>query len=262
MLAVSFSTPTEAIRPGLHLFPLEFSLDAYKNAFSSNQIWVGFGNTIFRTVVGTILALVFMSLTAYPLSKKYLPHRTFFTLLIVFTMFFQGGLIPTYLLIKEVGLMDSRLVYVLAPPFFISTFSLLILRNFFMQIPAELEESAKMDGASDIKILFSIILPLSKPILATVGLWMAVNQWNSWFDGLLYIQDTDKMVLQTYLRRLVIENNTQEMQAMMDQTGGQDVVPESIKAATIMLATIPILVVYPFLQKYFTKGIFIGSVKG
>ncbi|CAG7645411.1 carbohydrate ABC transporter permease [Paenibacillus allorhizosphaerae] len=261
-LAVSFSTPVEAIRPGLHIFPLEWSLEAYKTVFVSSQIWIGFGNTIFRTVVGTLLSLIFMSMVAYPLSKKYLPHRTFYTMLIVFTMFFQGGLIPTYLLIKQLGLINSHWVYVLAPPFLISTFSMLILRNFFMQIPSELEDSAKMDGASDIRVLVSLILPLSKPILATVGLWSAVNHWNAWFDGLLYIQDPAKMVLQIYLRRLVVENQTQEMQALLDQPGVQNMIPETIKAATLMVATIPILIVYPFLQKYFVKGIFVGSLKG
>ncbi|GGD61663.1 carbohydrate ABC transporter permease [Paenibacillus nasutitermitis] len=261
MLAVSFSTPIEAIRPGLHLIPLEFSLDAYKQAFASQQIWIGFGNTIFRTVVGTLLGLFFMSITAYPLAKKQLPHRKWFTLLIVFTMFFQGGLIPTYLLIKNIGLINTQWVYILAPPFLISTFSLIILRNFFMNIPSELEDSAKIDGANEVRILFSLVIPLSKPILATVGLWLAVSHWNAWFDGLLYIQDTTKMLLQIYLRRLVIDNSQNEMSMIMDQMAG-DVVPESIKAAVLMIATIPILLVYPFLQKYFVKGIFIGSLKG
>lgn len=261
VLSVSLSTPAEAIRPGLHLYPKEISLEAYAKTFVSSQIWVGYKNTIFRTVVGTIIALFVMSLTAYPLSKKYLPHRSFYTLLIVFTMFFSGGLIPAYMLIKGLGLINSVWVYIL--PVMIKTFSLLILRNFFMAIPSELEDSAKIDGASELRILMSIVLPLSKPVLATIGLWQAVNHWNDWFDGLLYIQDPSKMVLQIFLRKLIVSNEAQEINAIMNQVPGMEIVtPETIKAATLMVATLPILIVYPFIQKYFVKGIMVGSLKG
>ncbi|MBD2870605.1 carbohydrate ABC transporter permease [Paenibacillus arenilitoris] len=261
LLSVSLSTPAEAIRPGLHVYPLEFSLEAYNKTFASSQIWIGFKNTIFRTVAGTFLALFMMALTAYPLSKKYLPHRSFYTLFIVFTMFFSGGLIPSYLLIKGIGLINSVWVYVI--PVMIQTFSLLVMRNFFMEIPSELEDSAKMDGAGDFRILLSIILPLSKPIMATVGLWQAVNHWNAWFDGMLYIQDPSKMVLQMFLRKLIVSGEEQEMNAIMNQAPGVEIVtPETIKAATLMVATLPILIVYPFIQKYFVKGIMVGSLKG
>lgn len=263
LLSVSFSTPTEAIRPGFHLYPQQFSLEAYRKAFESKQIWIGFGNTALRTVAGTLLSLLMTAITAYPLSKPDLPHRSFYTMVFVFTMFFQGGLIPTYLLIKNIGLLDSRWVFILAPPFLIGTFSLLIMRNFFMSLPSELEDAAKIDGASDIRVLFSIVLPLSKPILATVGLWSAVGHWNSWFDGMLYIQDSSKMLLQTFLRRLIVENRDQDVQALLDQTlGAQDVIPETVKAATLIVTIIPIIIVYPILQKYFVKGILVGSLKG
>jgi putative aldouronate transport system permease protein len=261
LLSVSLSTPNEAIRPGIHLYPKEISLEAYKKTFASAQIWVGYKNTVFRTVVGTFFALFMMALTAYPLSKKNLPHRSFFMLFILFTMFFSGGLIPTYLLIKGLGLINSVWVYIF--PVMIQTFSLLIMRNFFMNIPNELEDSAKIDGASDFRILFSIVLPLSKPILATIGLWQAVNHWNAWFDGLLYIQDPGKMVLQIFLRKLIVSNESQAMGQIMNQVPGVEIVtPETIKAATLMVATIPILIVYPFIQKYFVKGILVGSLKG
>ncbi|MBB6732325.1 carbohydrate ABC transporter permease [Cohnella sp. CBP 2801] len=263
LISVSFSTPTEAIRPGFHLYPREISLEAYRKTFDSRQIWIGFGNTAFRTAVGTALSLLFMALTAYPLSKRDLPHRTFYTMVFLFTMFFQGGLIPTYLLVKQLGLLDSRLVFLVAPPFLISTFSLLIMRNFFASIPAELEDAARIDGAGDLRTLFSIVLPLSKPILATVGLWSAVGHWNSWFDGMLYIQDSSKMLLQTYLRRLVVENRDQDVQALMDQMiGVQDVIPETVKAAALIVTVVPIVALYPFLQKYFVQGVMIGSLKG
>ncbi|ANE45912.1 ABC transporter permease [Paenibacillus swuensis] len=263
LMSVSFSTPPEAIRPGIHLFPKELSLEAYRKVFQSERVWIGFGNTLFRTLVGTPLALLFMAATAYPLSKKYLPHRSFYTMFFVFTMFFQGGLIPTYLLVKNLGMIDSRWAYILLPPFLISTFSMLIMRNFFASLPEELEDSAKIDGASDIRILFSIVLPLSRPILATIGLWTAVHHWNAWYDGLLYIQDPKLMVLQTYLRRLVVENMTVETQALMDQVSGvESVIPETVKAATLMVSIVPIMVVYPFIQKYFVKGVLVGSLKG
>ncbi|GAA3403394.1 carbohydrate ABC transporter permease [Paenibacillus hodogayensis] len=255
-LAVSLSTPAEAIRQGIHIIPLEFSLAAYKEVFSSKTVWSGLGNSLFRTVVGTALMLFMMTIGAYPLSKKNLPHRNVYTMFIVITMFFSGGLIPTYLLIKSLHLIDSR--WALIIPGLINTFSMMIMRNFFMGVPDELEESAKIDGANDIRILFTIVVPLSMPIMATVGLWSAVYHWNGWFDALIYIQDSSKQVLQIYLRKLVVSNEDTALQAMMSGT----VTSESIKAAVIMFVTMPILVIYPFLQKYFVKGALIGSLKG
>ncbi|CAM3825909.1 carbohydrate ABC transporter permease [Cohnella lubricantis] len=261
LLSVSLSTPAEAIRPGPHLYPLEFSLEAYRKTFEYGLIWIGYRNTLIRAAGGTFIALFMIALTAYPLSKRYLPHRSFYTLFIVFTMFFSGGLIPTYMLIKNIGLMDSMWVYIL--PVMIPTFSLLIMRNFFMEIPDELEDSAKIDGAGDFRSFVSIVLPLSKPILATVGLWQVVNHWNAWFDAMLYIQDPGKIVLQMFLRKLIVSNEAQELNAMMNQAPGVEIVtPETIKAAALMVSTLPILVVYPFIQKYFVKGILVGSLKG
>ncbi|MDF2835312.1 MAG: binding-protein-dependent transport system inner rane component [Paenibacillus sp.] len=256
--SVSLSSPSEAGRFGFHLYPKDIDFFAWKQVLSQTKIWTGFGNSVFRTVVGTFLSLVAMSLCAYPLSRKYLPHRSFYTMVILFTMFFGGGTIPTFLLIKELELMNSVWVYIV--PGLIPTFSMLVLRNFFMAIPAELEESAKIDGANDIRILFGIILPLSKPVLATLALWSAVGHWNSWFDAVLYISDADKQVLQFFLREIVITNTDAE-------TFGRTVVGNfkygpAIKAATIIFAALPILIVYPFLQKYFVKGTMIGSLKG
>ncbi|MCR2807603.1 carbohydrate ABC transporter permease [Paenibacillus soyae] len=256
--SVSLSSPSEAGRFGFHLYPKEIDFFAWKQVLSQTKIWIGFGNSVFRTVVGTFLTLIAMSLCAYPLSRKYLPHRSFYTMIILFTMFFGGGTIPTFLLIKELNLMDSVWVYIV--PGLVPTFSMLVLRNFFMAIPAELEESAKIDGANDIRILFGIILPLSKPVLATLALWSAVGHWNSWFDAVLYITDADKQVLQFFLREIVITNTDAE-------TFGRTVVGNfkygpSIKAATIIFAALPILIVYPILQKYFVKGTMIGSLKG
>lgn len=260
VLSVSLSTPSEAIRPGIHLYPKEFTFAAYEQAVQTKGIWMGYYNTIFRTVVGTLLSLVVMTMGAYALSKKYLPHRGFYTMFIVITMFFSGGLIPTFLLIKGLGLYDS--LWALIIPGLINTFYMLIMRNFFLGLPQELEDSAKMDGAHDFQILFRIVLPISKPILATISLWLAVHHWNEWFQGLIYIQDQSKLVLQIYLRRLIVESSDLETKQLMDQAAEQDVVAESVKAAVLMIATLPILVVYPFIQKYFVKGALIGSVKG
>ncbi|MDQ0112170.1 carbohydrate ABC transporter permease [Paenibacillus harenae] len=258
LASVSLSSPAEASRFGFHLYPKDIDLTAWNQVVSQKKIWIGFGNSVFRTVVGTFLTLIAMSLCAYPLSRKYLPHRSFYTMVILFTMFFGGGIVPTYLLIKWLGLMNSVWVYIL--PGIVPTFSMLVLRNFFMSIPAELEESAKIDGANDIRILFGIVLPLSKPVLATLALWTAVGHWNAWFDAVLYISDQSKQVLQFFLREIVITNADAE-------TLGRSAIANvryeaSIKAATVMFAVLPILIVYPFLQKYFVKGTMIGSLKG
>lgn len=256
--SLSLSSPSEASRFGFHVYPREIDFFAWSQVLSQSKIWTGFGNSVFRTVVGTTLSLIAMSMCAYPLSRKYLPHRSFYTMFILFTMFFGGGIIPTYLLMKWLHLLDSRWIYIL--PGLIPVFSMLVLRNFFMSIPTELEESAKIDGAHDISILYRIILPLSKPVLATLALWSAVGHWNAWFDAVLYVSDPEKQVLQFFLREIVIINTDAE-------TFGRSAVgnfqyTSSIKAATIMFAALPILIVYPFLQKYFVKGTMIGSLKG
>jgi putative aldouronate transport system permease protein len=256
VLSISLSTAPEALRPGVHFYPKEISLFAWKKVFSTDTVWLAFGNTVFRTVIGTLMSLVFMSMAAYPLSRKYLPHRSYYTMFIIVTMFFSGGLIPSYLLIKSLGLIDSR--WVLIIPGLVSTFSMLILRNFYMGIPSELEDSAKIDGANDVRILFSIVIPLSKPVLATLALWSAVGHWNAWFDALLYLQDQSKIVLQLYLRRLVI---TSEGDPILP-VATPDVAPETVKAAVIMFTALPILIVYPFLQRFFVKGVMVGSLKG
>ncbi|MCG8500776.1 MAG: carbohydrate ABC transporter permease [Firmicutes bacterium] len=256
IIALSFSKTTTI---GLSLLPKEFTLINYTRVIENNLIWVGLQNTIIRVIVGTSLTLIVMIMFAYTLSKKDLPGRVFLTLFIVFTMFFDGGLIPRYILIKNLHLMNTMWALVL--PRLIDTFALIVMRNYMMSLPDSLEESAKIDGASYFRILFSIIAPISMPIIATVILWTAVWHWNAWFDVLLYIKDYDKMVLQYVLRRIVIEGASDTMNVMMESVN--EIVPaESIKAAAIIFSTIPILIVYPFLQKYFVKGIMVGSLKG
>jgi putative aldouronate transport system permease protein len=261
VLTVSFSTPTAANAYGLKLWPKEVTLEAYKSVFSNPYIWTGYGNTLYRTVLGTLLNVLFTVMCAYPLSKKYLPNRNAYTLFIVFTMFFSGGLIPSYLLVRELGLLDSRWALIL--PGLIAPFTMIIVRNFFMSLPSEVEESAKIDGADDFRILYAIVLPVSKPIIATISLWYAVAHWNAWFDSLLYIHDPKKTVLGTVLQKIVVEGSQEFQNFELAQVGMEiTVTPDIIKAATIIVATFPIICVYPFIQKYFVKGVMIGSLKG
>ncbi|MCK9547397.1 MAG: carbohydrate ABC transporter permease [Sphaerochaeta sp.] len=246
----------------LYFWPPETTFDNYARVFANKNIWIGFGNTIFRTVVGTFLSLIMSIHVAYPLSKKYLPNRTLWTSLIVFTMFFSGGMIPEYILVRSLKLYNSR--WALIFPILLNTFNMIIIRNYFMSIPDSLEESAKIDGANDLLILYRIIIPLSFPIIATVVLWTAVSHWNAWFDSLIYISDGSKQVLQTILRRIVLEGSLQLMELQGGALGMEtsNVSSEAIKAATVIVATTPILVAYPFLQKYFVKGVLVGSLKG
>jgi putative aldouronate transport system permease protein len=260
IIRISFSTPAEAARLSFSLWPKETSLSAYTQVIGNSYIWSGYKNTIFRILLGLSIQMILMILTAYPLSKKKLPFRNGVTGLIVFTMFFSGGLIPTYLLIKNIGIIDS--IWALVLPGAIPTFSMLIVRNYFMGIPEALEEAAKIDGAGTVKTLTHIILPLSMPILMTVGLWGLVGHWNAWFDCLIYISDPDKYVLQTILRKIIIDSAPQF--AEFTVTEGSETMPsaEVVKAATIIVSTLPILAIYPFIQKYFVKGIMLGSLKG
>jgi len=259
LLAQSLSAPGYASISGLSIIPKKFTLNNYSHVITNSYIWIGYYNTIFRTVFGTAATLVMSSVTAYCLSKKYFPNRTFWTFFVICTMFFGGGLIPTYLWMSTIGMVDNRLALIL--PSLISTYNMIIIRNYFMSLPGEIEESGKIDGASNIRILFTLIIPISKPILATVALWTIVGHWNAWFDCLVYMRDVNKFVLQIVLRRIVLEGTQQMMdkvQAQMDYQAN----PDAIKAATIFFTTLPILCIYPFMQKYFVKGIMIGSLKG
>jgi putative aldouronate transport system permease protein len=260
VLTLSFSTQAEAMRAGFHFYPREIALTAYRMVFANPDILTGYLNTVLRTVIGTFLSVTLCCVCAYPLSRKDLPHRSMFTFLLVFTMLFSGGLVPTYLLIRNIGLLNNFWVYVL--PGCIAAFNVIIIKNFFQAIPESLAESAEMDGAGDWRILFQLYLPLSKPVLATVSLWTAVGHWNAWFDGLIYITDDRKQVLQIFLRRIVVESNTMLIEQGLVNPDLTSFTPETLKAATIIVTIVPILVLYPFLQKYFVKGIMLGGVKG
>ena len=260
LLARSFSVP-EASFTKITIVPQGFVWDNYMRVLRNSDIGTGFKNAILRTVLGTCINLAFSVLAAYPLSKKYFPHKNFWTGIIIFTMFFSGGMIPSYLLIKRLNLLNTMWAMIL--PGAINTYNMIIMRNFFMSLPDSLEEAARIDGANDFVVLCRIILPMSKPIIATIALWSMVGHWNAWFDCLIYITEPSKQVLQVVMRRIVLEGTAQMLNPNSSEFGANEIVnSENIKAATIMVATLPIVMVYPFLQKYFVKGIMVGSLKG
>ena len=259
VLGLSFATPQSLADGGLLLWPSEFTLTAYELVLTDEGIRYGYFNTIFRTVFGTIATLCMTSLAAYPLSRKSMPWRRKLIFFVLFTMLFSGGLVPRYILIKNLGLIDNRLVYII--PMMLTAFNVIILKNFFQQIPDSYAEAAKMDGAGEFTILFRVFIPLSKPALATIALWTCVAHWNHWFDGLIFITSDSKQILQVFLQRIVIENNVAQMQAGVVDFDKADFASEAVKAATIVITVIPVIIVYPFLQRYFIKGITLGGIK-
>ena len=261
VLVNSFTTPAFASAAGFRLWPKAFSIDAYRHMFSTSYLWSGYVNTLKVCAMGWAFSLTGVVLSAYPLSKKDLPLRGLFTAIIVATMFVSGGMIPTYLLVNNtLRLRNSFLAIVL--PYCVSTSHVIIARNYFMTLPAELEEAATIDGANSWQVLVRVMLPLSTPILATISLWVIVSNWNAYFNCLLYITDSRKYVLQVVLRRIILTDSKEMTMAAEAVEKATDTDPVTLKAASIMLATIPIICVYPFLQKYFVKGMLIGSLKG
>ena len=257
VLAVSFTSPAEVARGGIILFPKEWSLASYRYIFSTDTLIRSLMVSIYITVVGTFINLLFTSLMAYPLSKTHIRGRQFILLAVLFTMLFGGGLIPTYFVVKALGLTNT--LWALMIPSAISAFNLIVLKNFFQQIPDGLEDSAKIDGCSDLGVLFRIVLPLSMPAMATFALFYAVSHWNQFFSAVMYINDNSKWPIQVLLREIVILAQSRIGDASIDDT---EIQPLTIRMAVIVFATVPILFVYPFLQKHFTKGVLLGSVKG
>ena len=252
----SVSEPLKLLtRQGLLWYPAGITWNAYKKVFANSSIYSGYLNTIFYVVAGTTVNIIATSVAAYVLSRKQLMLRRFFTLMIIFTMYFNGGLIPNYLLIKDLGMGNSRLALIL--PGAISTFNLMIMITGFREIPQALEESARIDGASDWTILFRIILPLAKPTIMVIMLYYAVGHWNSWFNAMIYIRDSTKMPLQIFLREILTRS---QLGSMAGDIEVEDV-GITIKYATIIVSTLPILCLYPFIQKHFVKGVMIGAVK-
>ncbi|MBS4219123.1 carbohydrate ABC transporter permease [Bacillus sp. FJAT-49711] len=257
----SISDAKLAAGGGLFLIPAGFSLDAYKAILNNSSFLSSLKTTVIVTLAGTFLGTFFTATTAYAISKKRLRGGGLVSFLILFTMLFNGGLVPSYLLVKMLGMMNTYWALIL--PNLLSAFNIFVMRSFFKGIPDTLEEAAKIDGANDLTIFFKIVLPLSKPVLATIGLFIAVFYWNDFFSTILYISDKEKWQLQAFLRDII--SNTAQV---VKSSGGvgmgmQSSVSEfTVRMASIIVATLPILVVYPFLQKHFAKGAMIGSIKG
>lgn len=258
VLAASLSSYAFLAQGKVGIIPMGFNLEAYKRVLAYPMIGRSYLNTIFYTVAGTSLSLLLSIFGAYPLSRKYFPGKNFLTKVVVVAMLFSAGMIPTFLVVRGLGLYNT--VWAILLPTALSSFNLIILKTFFEQIPYEMEESAALDGCNHLQTLFIIILPLAVPGLVTIGLFYAVSQWNSYFPAMIYLRDRELVPIQIILRDIVIQNQTNDL--AIDLAKGADQVSESIKYATIMVATIPIMCVYPFVQKYFIKGVMIGSVKG
>ncbi|MGG1551534.1 carbohydrate ABC transporter permease [Paenibacillus ferrarius] len=260
VILASFSDAGQLItHKGFLYKTLGFSLEAYKGVFKNPGILIGYRNTLFIVVAGIIVNIFMTALGAYVLSRKNVLWNKGFMLIIVFTMFFHGGLIPLYLTVKNVGLLDSLWATII--PFAISTFNLIIMRTAFMSVPDSLEESAKIDGANHFTILFKIIIPLSMPVIAVMILYYAVDKWNAWFYASVFIKSRDLFPLQLVLREILIANSTDGMSAGADAADRYQI-GETIKYATIVVATGPVLCIYPFVQRYFVKGVMVGSLKG
>jgi putative aldouronate transport system permease protein len=261
ILAVSFSS-SRAINAGeVSLWPIEFNLDAYRNLIADGQLLVAMRNSLVITLVGTAFNMLFTVLAAYPLSKRRLQGRNVMLMGILFTMLFGGGLIPNFLLISSLGLVNSY--WGLWLPALISAYNMFVMKSFFEGLPEELEESAAIDGAKDWMILWRIILPISMPVIAALTLFYAVGWWNNYFNVLIYIKSTDKLSLTVKLYQM-LQNVSSELLRTTNGEGALQttITPEGIRAASIVIAVLPILCVYPFLQKHFVKGVLMGSVKG
>ena len=263
VLVLSFNDGKDAARGGIWFWPRQLTLDNFREVFKDGSIMGAYGISIARTVIGTFLSLMVTTLAGYALKQKDLPGRTVLTMLITFTMLFDGGMIPKYIQYKNLHLLNSFWVYVV--PSLVSVTYLLMVRTFFEGIPDSLEESAKLDGCGFFKIYTKIMMPLSKPVIAVVGLYTAVNHWNDWFSGAFYMSDTAKWPVQTVLQNMLTKAmNAQQNVETVAQALAQNAATttsDSLKMAAVVVTTVPILCVYPFIQKYFAQGSMIGAVK-
>ena len=261
VVSASFSDPVKVIKGEVWLFPQGWTLEPYRLVFENDSIWSGFRNTLLYASVGTFTNVVLTIMAAYPLSRKDLPGRNFLMFIVVFTMFFNGGLIPTYLLVKGLGMVNT--LWAMIVPTAIATYNLIVMRTYFQNsIPFEIQESAWMDGCSNIRLLISIVLPLSKPIIAVMVLFYVVGHWNGYFQALIYLQDRDLFPLQLILREILILNQSDDMGLGQIGMTERVMMAESIKYSVIIVSSIPVLILYPFIQKYFVQGVMIGSIKG
>lgn len=263
ILAISLNDATDTARGGIHIWPRDFTLANYQEIFGGNQhLLSAFGMSVLRTVVGTATGILASTMLAYTLSRRDFVFNRWFSLILVITMFVSGGLIPEYMLIRELGLINNFLVYIL--PMLLTAFNVIVIRSFMDNIPIALTESAKMDGANDFYVFWKIIIPLSLPVIATVSLFLAVAQWNNWFDTYLYARANQNLSTLQYELMKILDNTN--ISAGDITSGNAEIIarqtsPQGIQMAITIIATVPILLVYPFLQKYFVTGLTLGAVK-
>ncbi|RAV16116.1 carbohydrate ABC transporter permease [Paenibacillus contaminans] len=260
IISLSFSSNHAILAGDVFLWPVGFSWDSYEALIKGTRVPSAFINSVIITVVGVALNMLFTILAAYPLSKKIFIGRRFMTLLIVFTMLFSGGLIPSYLLVKSLGIIDSY--WALWLPALVSAYNMLIMKTFFENIPEELENSARIDGCGEWRLAVQIVLPLSAPVLATLALFYGVSHWNSFMNVLIYINDTSKYNLSVLIQQMVSQSNLMNELQNIQEEDRQMLTPESIRSAGMVVMLIPMIAVYPLLQKHFVKGVLIGAVKG
>lgn len=261
ILIISINDGMDALKGGLYFLPRKLSLDAYKQIFNNEDFMYSIRVTFARTAIGTPVALFVTATAAYVLSRKEFTGNRMVSFLYVFTMYFGGGMVPTYMIIKSLGLIDNFWVFII--PGAMSVYNMILIRNYIDTLPEELFESARLDGASDLSIFFKIVMPLSKPILMTVGLFVAVGQWNSWFDAYLYTSSQSLKPMQAILVEILNQYQTSggESSQLAQGAKGVRLTPDSIRMAATIMSTLPIIMVYPFIQKYFEKGIMLGAVK-
>ena len=258
VLIASFSSPIEVARGNVVIFPRGFDLSALKTVINTNNIWTSYANTIFYSVAGTAVSMVLTLLAAYPLSKRRLKGRRVLMFFLLFTMWFGAGMMPTFQNFRNLNLLDNRLGIILC--YSVATFYVILLRTFFESIPDSMEESAKIDGANDWRILFSIYLPLSVPALATLTMYYFVGRWNSFFWSMLLLRDQSKIPLQVLLRRLIVEVSA--VAQSNEDLSGSILTEKPVVYSTIVISVIPMLILYPFIQRFFVKGIMVGAIKG
>lgn len=261
IIVASFMDPVTLQNKGITFDFSKWTLTAYERVISNGQIWVGFKNAVIYSVVFTVLSVAITLLAAYPMSRADFKGKGFFNVIFVITMFFGGGLIPTYLLISDMGLLDSMWAIILPGAF--SVWNMIIARTYYRGIPGELREAAEVDGANELVYYFKILLPVCTPVIAVLALWQFVGMWNSYFDAMIYLNDSAKQPLQLVLRSILIQNQPESgMISDMQSTAERAQLAELLKYATIIISSLPLLVMYPFFQKYFDSGIMAGSIKG
>jgi putative aldouronate transport system permease protein len=260
ILSSSFSSPAAVTSGRVWLWPVDLSINGYEKLFHTPKIMTGYANSLFYTAAGTLISVVLTIMISYPLSRKTFFGRNVLMMMITFTLLFSGGLIPTYMVVREMGLIDTRWAVLI--PNAIWVWQVIIARSFFQtSIPDELIDSSEMDGCSDFRFIRSVVVPLSKPIIAVLVLMYAVGQWNAYFDALIYLKSANLFPLQLILRSIIIENNSSGVMDAMKLVERQQLT-ELLKYSLIVIATLPVLIIYPFVQRYFVQGMLVGSVKG